>query len=83
LQRLGIEVLSQNSDAQRHAPMAGAPQLAQQNSDSGAFQHYVNQVRLQLSSAKELHDLLVDCARKITEKPVQPPSSWSPPFMGS
>lgn len=69
--RLGIEVISQNSDAQRYGPVA-TPQV---NPDSGAFQQYVNQVRLQLSSAKELHDMLVDCARKITEKPLQPPSS--------
>lgn len=73
--RLAIEVVSQNLDAQRHTPMPVQPQAAQQNPDAIPYQHYINQIRLQLASARELHDLLIDCARKITEKPVQLPSS--------
>jgi len=90
---LAIEILSINAHCQRHVPTiqpggaAGGPMkfsassMVPPTADLQSYTQYQAIVRTQLACAKEVHDALLDCAKKIqtaertTQQTLQPPSS--------
>ena len=91
-QNLAIEILSINVHCQRHVPMvqpgsatgAGPMKFAAGSSvppvaDLQSYTQYQAVVRTQLACAKEVHDALLDCAKKIQaadRTSQQAASSW-------
>jgi len=78
LQNLAIEILSMNMHCQRHVPTvqpggaAGAGPIKFSTggavppvADLQSYNQYQAIVRTQLACAKEVHDALLDCAKKI------------------
>jgi len=93
-QNLAIEILNINAHCQRHVPTVqpgggtagpgpmkfGATGTVQPVADLQSYTQYQAIVRTQLACAKEVHDALLDCAKKIqaadrTAQPTQQPSS--------
>lgn len=56
-----------------HNPQQPSPQTSQQQSsqlhDTQPFQQFVQTVKSQVRCAKEIHDLLVDCCKRLSEPP--------------
>jgi len=95
LQNLAIEILNINAHCQRHVPTVqpggaaaaagpikfGATGAMPPVADLQSYTQYQAIVRTQLACAKEVHDALLDCAKKIqaaerTSQPLsQQPSS--------
>jgi len=79
IQNLAIEILGINAHCQRHVPTvppggsavaAGPMKFAGSNmvvpvADLQSYSQYQAIVRTQLACAKEVHDALLDCAKKI------------------
>lgn len=69
---LALECVSQTTDSARNTPVPvqSNPQKAdiQQATDTLSYPQYLNTVRTQIACAKEIHDSLLECAKKISEK---------------
>jgi len=92
-QNLAVEILGMNAHCQRHVPTVqpgaaagsgpmkfGASVTAPPVADLQTYTQYQAIVRTQLACAKEVHDSLLDCAKKIqaadrTSQQAQQPAS--------
>ena len=82
-QRIAIESNSQSIDSQKHTPVpvqgslpkpvpsAADAQGGQQQQDQQPYTQYLTTVRTQVACAKEVHDALLECARKLSERQAQ------------
>jgi len=80
-QKLAIEVLGINSDIQRNVVLqmpggqmkfpggAGAAPGVAASSDLQTYTQFQAIVKAQVSCAKEIHDALSECSRRLGEKP--------------
>jgi len=89
-QNLAVEILGINAHCQRHMPSIqpggaagpgpmkfGASNVAPPVADLQTYSQYQAMVRTQLACAKEVHDSLLDCAKKIqvADRTLQQPAS--------
>ena len=89
-QNLAVEILGLNAHCQRHMPTVqpgsaagpgpmkfGAGSAVPPVADLQTYSQYQATVRTQLACAKEVHDALLDCAKKIqvTDRTSQQPVS--------
>lgn len=68
--RLGLECAQQNIDNSKNArlPVASSAVKVGDNSEGQTYQQYLSMVQSQVSCAKEIHESLLDCAKKLSEK---------------
>ncbi|KAI0231985.1 Mediator of RNA polymerase II transcription subunit 29 [Lamellibrachia satsuma] len=73
--RMALECVSQSTDSSRNTPVPVTIQNhthksdpQQQQSDTQSYPQYLSTVHTQIACAKEIHDSLLVCANKISEK---------------
>ena len=66
-QRSAIECSAQNSDSSKNTPIPvqGRLGISEQNAEGQSYPQYLATVRSQVSCAKEIHDLLRECASRL------------------
>lgn len=69
-QRLAYECLSQSIDSAKHSPnlvpTATKPDTVQ--TESMSYAQYLNMIKSQISCAKDIHNALLECSKKIAGK---------------
>lgn len=74
VQRLAYECLSQSIDSAKHSPnlvpTATKPDTVQ--TESMSYGQYLGMIKSQITCAKDIHNALLECSKKIAGK-VQPP----------
>lgn len=74
VQRLAYECLSQSIDSAKHSPnlvpTATKPDTVQ--TESMSYAQYLGMIKSQISCAKDIHNALLECSKKIAGKG-QPP----------
>lgn len=100
LQRLALECHSLNADSQKYTPVpveGTAPSLPDHPPEATQpYSKYLSTVHSHIMCAKEVHDALVECAKKVSDKgplamisppacsqPLQQQPQQQPPTMGS
>lgn len=70
VQRLAYECLSQSIDSAKHSPnlvpTATKPDTVQ--TESMSYAQYLNMIKSQISCAKDIHNALLECSKKIAGK---------------
>ncbi|XP_032811854.1 mediator of RNA polymerase II transcription subunit 29-like [Petromyzon marinus] len=68
--RLGYECISQSVDSGKHSPslVPTATKLDATQADSLSYGQYLAMIKSQISCAKDIHNSLLECARRISSK---------------
>ncbi|XP_064622728.1 mediator of RNA polymerase II transcription subunit 29-like [Lineus longissimus] len=68
--KLALECNNVNADSTKNTPvLVHTSKSDPQQGEAQSYTQYVSTVKTQVTHAKELRDMLLDCARKISERP--------------